>query len=355
MKTILYIKSSSIKDVRMNKFYQFFKNRSDYRLYYWGWDRKKEGVESDSPFVEYFFKGVYLSLIASYLIYIFVLFFKLLFSNLNKYNKIICVNFESALPMYWVSRLKRIQYIYEIYDEFSKSYNFPGWIKRFLKNIDLRIVKRAEYVIHVDANRVLGPEKDKSIIIENTPNDHWNGLARPYDGLKHKFAIVGFFSDARGMEQIYSFAKDNVHIHFLLAGRFTSEAMKKTFLELKNVECHDFMPQEKLFTLMEDCCGIFSLYNPKIEINRYAASNKVYDAMMMGIPVITNREVINSSYIEKNRCGIVVDYEYGESWSQLSDETFVEIAKKIGSQGRSLYLDEFQFEALVKSRLLPIL
>lgn len=57
---------------------------------------------------------------------------------------------------------------------------------------------------------------------------------------------------------------------------------------------YDRMPQAELFDKLIDCCGIFSLYDPKLEINRLAASNKVYDAMMLGIPVITNPEVTNS-------------------------------------------------------------
>ena len=339
----------------MNKFYHYFIKRDDYTLYYWGWDRHKRNDYGSDPNVHYFFKGIHLNLPFSYGLYIIVLFFKLLFKNVKKFDNVVCVNFESALPVYWASKIKGFSYIYEIYDEFSKSYNFPCWIKTRLRNKDIRIINKADYVIHVDANRLIGPEKDKAIVIENTPNDHWNGAKRDYEQLEHRFAIIGFFSDARGMEQIYKFARENTSISFLLAGRFTNSSMKVLFEGLENVECHDFMPQEQLFSMMESCCGIFSLYNPNLEINRYAASNKVYDAMMMGIPVITNKEVLNSAYIESVGCGLVVEYEYGESWKPLSESSFVELAKQFGSKGRALYLNEFRFDSLVSKRLLPIL
>jgi hypothetical protein len=267
---------------------------------------------------------------------------------------IIAIDFDSALPVYCASKFKKLEYIYEVYDDFALRYNFPSSVKKFVHKKDTKIMKNSKCVIHVDANRV--SYKDcKWIIIENTPNDYWRGEVRPYDNLKHKFAIIGYFSDARGMEQIYKFAKENLDIQFLLVGRFTSDKMKEDFLVLPNVESHDLMPQMQLFDLMKNCCGIFSLYNPGLEINRYAASNKVYDAMMMGIPVITNKEVINSAFIKEMGFGLVVDYEYGDSWKQLTDDSFPESAKKFGVKGRELYLKEYRFDTLVENRFLPVL
>lgn len=355
MGSILYIKSSSISDVRMNKFYLFLKRRQDYIFYFWGWDRQNKINATYDTNVKYLMKGIRINLIASYGLFIIKVFFKALFTNLKKYDNIICVNFESALPFYFVSKIKGTKYIYEIYDEFAKSYKFPKWLKNNIIWLDKNIMNRSEHVIHVDYNRIVGPEQKKVIVIENTPYDFWKGEMRNYSALKHRFVISGMFSSSRGMEQIYKFAKENENITFLLAGRFTDEKMKSSFLGLGNVETHEFIPQEKLFALMSDCCGIFSLYNPDLEINRLAASNKVYDAMMMGIPVITNKEVINAHYIEEQGIGVVVNYEMDESWDILKSESFCEEAKRMGVIGRELYLREYKFETVVTNRLLPIL
>lgn len=354
-KSILYIKSSSLVDVRINKFYNFFKSKDEYIVNFWGWNRCNKKMNNDDANVKHILNGIFINLPVSYCIFMIVLFFRMLFVDKRKYKNIICINFETALPIYLASQIRGYKFIYEIYDEFSKSYSFPNWLKHWLEKIDLKIMDRANYVIHVDENRIIGPEKNKTIVIENTPLDYWKGQERDYVNVKHKFAIIGFFSGARGMEQIYKFAKTNSSIQFFLAGRFTDESMKNDFLRLLNVEFHDFIPQERLFNMIEDCCAIFSLYNPKLEINRYAASNKVYDAMMMGIPVITNREVINSQYIAATGCGVVVNYEYDFSWSLLEKKTFLQQAFSMGEKGRKLYLDKYRFERLVSAKLLPIL
>lgn len=113
------------------------------------------------------------------------------------------------------------------------------------------------------------------------------------------------------------------------------------------------MPQEKLFELMLSCCAIFSLYNPAIEINKLAASNKVYDAMMLGIPVITNKEVINSKFILENKIGFVINYECDATWDILINDNFLDMCKTLGKNGRKLYLKDYLFGNLVKNRLLP--
>ena len=74
--------------------------------------------------------------------------------------------------------------------------------------------------------------------------------------------------------------------------------------------------------------------------------------MMLGIPVITNREVINSKFIERQNIGIVINYKYDSSWDILSSKDFLDIASKFGQNGRELYLQEYQFDKMLKNRLI---
>lgn len=355
MKKILYIKGSTLGDVRLSKFYRYFKTNPNYSFSFWGWDRFKEKRYIEDSNIDYIYSGFWGPLLSSYILFMIRLFVRLLFLPTKHFDRIVCVNFESAFPAYLVSRFRKIEYIYEIYDEFSKSLNLPIVIKRIVEKIDKAIIRKANIVIHVDENRFIGPEKGKYIIIENTPYDYFCGEERDYGEIEYKFAVIGYFSDVRGMEQIYKFAVDNPQIDFFLAGDFVNEDMKNNFIKLKNVDHHDYMPQDKLFEYLRHCCGIFSLYNPALEINRLAASNKVYDAMMMGIPVITNPEVINSKKIKEYNVGIIVDYVFNSSWDILNSPNWLNDCKRIGKNGRKIYLEQYEFKKLVEERLLPIL
>ena len=355
MKPLLYIKGSSSKDVRLRKFLNYFVNNNA-DVSFFGWDRSDENDIFFGVKTNYIHRKGCKSkkqTIFNYVVWMIKLFIKLLFTkNLKQYN-IIAINFDSCFPMFLVSKLKNVSYYYEIYDEFALSYNFPSKLKSLIKILDSKMTARAKRVILVDSNRCKLLD-NKSIIIENTPYDFLGGKERNYSTIERTFAIIGYFSTIRGMDQIYLFAKENQNFKFLLAGVFANnEEYEKKFITLQNVTKYDFMPQEQLFKLMTSCCAIFSLYNPKIEINKLAASNKVYDAMMLGIPVITNKEVINSKFILEKKIGIVVDYQYNKTWDVLKDIDLIEKCKELGSNGRRLYLNEYIFDRLVKNRLVP--
>ncbi len=355
MKPILYIKGRSEKDVRLQKFIKFFQSRN-IEVNFWGWNRMKSHDNKDRT-IKYLFSGGGAGnkiLLLYYPLWMAILFLKVLFTkSLSKYT-IIAINYECGFPLYLASRIKKINYIYEIYDEFAISHKFPSFLKNWLIKSDKKIMNKADFVIHVDKNRIRYKEC-KSIVIENTPYDYFEGEKRNYDGLSLTFAVTGMLSQTRGIEQIYKFASNNPCISFLVVGVFYDTKFKQQLLSLPNVSFHEKVPQNILFSMIKNCCGIFSLYSPCIEINKLAASNKVYDAMMLGIPVITNQEVINSKFIKDSEVGIVVDYNYNESWDVLCSENYLEKAKYIGQKGRKLYLDQFFFDTLVLKRLLPLL
>jgi glycosyltransferase involved in cell wall biosynthesis len=356
MKPIIYIKGSEIEDVRLQKFLNFFVEKRE-NVSFWGWSRLKKKMEM---------KGVNSICLLSgggygkrgklffyYILWLFVVFFKCLRTNL-KDKIIIAIDFDSALPVYWASKFKKIDYIYEVYDDFALRYRFPSFVKSFVHNKDVKIMRNAKCVIHVDSNRVIFKDC-KWIVIENTPNDFFDGAFRYYNEIEYLFAVTGHFSNQRGLRSIYEFAKNTPQAKFLIVGNFQQKEDEKDLCALPNVMHYGFMPQKELFKKMEHCCSIFSLYDPKVEINRLAASNKVYDAMMFGIPVITNKEVVNSDFIKENNLGFVVDYDYNETWDCLSSDSFMGKVKEMGNKGRELYLNNYRFPQLVTQRLVPIL
>lgn len=356
MKNIIYVKGSDINDVRLHKFLHFLCKRN-MMVSFWGWSRDGKKPSIDGISSEYVLKGggygKKRKLFFFYILWAVVVFFKCLRTNLK--NKIIiAIDFDSAFPIYLASKLKQINFVYEIYDDFSLRYRFPKTIKNSIHNIDCKIMKKSKCVIHVDENRVL--YKDcKWIVIENTPNDIYEGKERSYDEMKNKFAVIGLLSKQRGIMEIYKFAQEHSNINFLVVGVFLSKEEEQMFKRLPNVEVFEFMLQEELYKKMYDCCAIFSLYDPSVDINKLAASNKVYDAMMHGIPVITNKEVVNSKFIKDKNIGFVINYNYDDSWKCLIDPTFIDNVKEKGKNGRKLFLDQYLFDVLVEDKLVPIL
>jgi glycosyltransferase involved in cell wall biosynthesis len=356
MRSILYIKGSSLEDVRVKKFLSFFVSKK-YNVTYWGWNRNKSNVSIPGIKNHDILSGGGLNnkkLLFYYPFWMCVLFFKTLFSGIGKKEHIVVINFDSALPVYLASRIRRFKYIYEIYDEFAISYKFPSWLKKVIQKIDNQIMKKARAVIHVDKNRIRYTNC-KIIVIENTPYDYFKGKNRAYNNITHTFAVTGLLNNSRGISQIIRFARTYKQIEFLAIGEVCDKELLNDMKKTPNIKIYDFMPQEKVFDLLQNCCGIFSLYDPDIEIYRLAASNKVYDAMMLGIPIITNKEVLSSAFIKKENIGYVINYKYDSSWHFLASQDYLKTVRVIGENSRNLYLEKFIFPKLVEKRLLPIL
>ncbi len=157
MKSIIYIKGSEVEDVRLQKFLNYFIKKGE-NLSFWGWSRMKRKMEMAGVNTTCLLSGGGYGkrgkLFFYYFLWFFVVFFKCLRTNL-KDKIIIAIDCDSALPVYWASKLKKIDYIYEVYDDFSLRYRFPSFVKSFVHNKDVKIMRSAKCVIHVDSNRGL--------------------------------------------------------------------------------------------------------------------------------------------------------------------------------------------------------
>lgn len=353
----LFIKGDDATNVRLSKFIECL-TKLGHGVSFWGWDRSlKKAAPHQLSDCRYLISGGGFGggkVAIRYPLWMFKLFIMSLFSSDLRGKSIVAVNFDAALPIFLACGIRRIPYIYEIHDEFALSYKFPQWLKNIIRRIDQAIMRNASLVIHVDNNRITYPHC-RHVVIENAPEDYWRGSTRSYASISYKFAVVGNISTGRGITSIYDFASRNQSVKILLVGKFYNDELKKLLLSLDNIEYHDYMPQQELFRKMEDCCAIFSLYDPSLEINRLAASNKVYDAMMMGIPVITNKEVINSKFILEKQIGLVLNYQCDETWDILSSGNFLSFAIEAGRRGRELYLNEYQFSQMISNKMIPLL
>lgn len=352
MNKIRIYKSDDLSNVRLQKYFHIFHDEN-LSFEFVGWKRTEEAKHFEfSDRAKYLLSGggygKRKQLFFLYILFLFKLFFNLIKGGKKK-NSIV-INFDVAVIFYLSSFITNSTYIYEIHDAFSLSYNLPKWLKKYINLIDKKIMQKADLVIHVDENRIVD-KNHNNVIIYNSPLDYFeNGFEDRV--LSHTFAVIGNISETRGALSIYKFAKEYPNVSFLVVGKFYDHYLKNDFISLKNVIYHEYLPQSELFHLMLECCGIFSLYNPQLEINRLAASNKVYDAMMLGIPVITNPEVANSKFILENKLGFVINYNYDKTWKFLMEEDFVLKSLKLGKNGRLLYEQKFEFEKLVKEKLI---
>lgn len=352
---ILYVSPTSPRAVRTSKFLQYFHTKG-FKVSFLGWSRKAKLQDKDANIdnEKYILRGGGSStkiLPFLYCCFVFKLFFTILFRKNLKEEIVFVVNFESGFAVWLASKFRKVRYVYDIWDELAISHNFSPFIKRLIRSIDKRIRRDSYFYIHVDSNRLSEIDSSNYVIIFNSPYDYFNGLEREVE-YKKEFAVTGYLNDGRGLNSIMLFAKDNPDYKFIVVGEFLNKNTEQEYLSIANIEYHHFLPQSQLFELIQNCRGIFSLYDTHIPIYRLAASNKLYDAMMLSIPVIVNKEVLAASFVNTKKIGYVVNYEYDETWRKLVEALDEEISS-LGSSGRKCYCEEFEFSSLLDRELLP--
>lgn len=356
-RTILFIFPSSVDAVRLQKFAQFF-CQHNYTLEFIGWNRYPNKIYTDNKFssIQFLIKGGgegtrILPLL--YIWFITKLFFVLLFKKGLNDKILFAINFESAFVLWCISKFRPIRYVYDIWDELAISHKFPSWVKTCIRFFDKKIRKASCFYIHVDENRVSDIDSENYIIIYNSPFDYIKNK-QGKNSYNNSFAVTGWLNDTRGLKSILHFAEKNPLIKFIVVGEFINKETEKKYIEIPNIEYHHFMSQSDLFKIIGSCRGIFSLYDPTIEINKLAASNKLYDAMMLSIPVIVNEGILAADLVRNAGIGFVVNYDYNETWQVLETYDNTVIAS-MGQKGRNLYLQRYEFSKMLETVLLPAL
>lgn len=343
MKNVTIIKNSHCHGhVRVDKFSEYFSLKG-FGLEYICWLRSREYKKDNENYVFYGggFGGKHL--LFFYPVWMLVLFIYLLFYKEKKEHVFFVIDFDSAFPLYLASFFRRdFVYIYDIHDDFSKRYRMPVFLKRLITFLDDKVRACAFKVIHVDENRV-SPKDKNHVVIYNSPKDFFINYDPPVLELKKVFCVSGLLSRQRGMESLTEFATAYPDCNFIVAGESIDEYSDK-FIRLPNVEYLGVLAQNDLFRKIKNCHAIFSLYDPTVEINRLAASNKLYDCLMLGIPVVSNYGLQVSSSIESKNLGFLVNFIYDSSWGKIvecDNSTYF----KIGKACRQLYQDEYNFQS----------
>lgn len=353
MKKIILIKASTSNDVRLSKYIYILRN-NNFDISFLGWNRQYDKATSKQISKDiketYLLNGWSKNPITLYLGYLLWMLKLTSFIVLrSKKNTIYyAVDFECALPIYFASMFRSINYVYDIYDEFAIRYRFPIFLQKTIKHIDSNIRRKSLFFIHVDESRIDAKDRNYTII-PNIPFDYYNSNF-PNNKVfpnNSSIAVTGYLAPTRGIESMYEFAKANPTISFEIYGEFKFAIHEKMFKELPNAKVYTLVPQNELFEKIKNCSAILALYDPLIEINRKAASNKLFDAMMLGVPIVTNHGILMSEFVLKNQIGIVVNYTYDDSWSQIIECLKPINAIKYGLIGRKLFENNYNLEKIV--------
>jgi len=240
----------------------------------------------------------------------------------HDYDLIHACDFDTILPALLCRRLYRKKVIYDIFDFYADHLRLtPEFIKQTIRAVDLRAIDRADAVILVDDSRweqIHGSRPQHSAIIYNSPEDIpfsaergqaiTPDQARPHGSGLH-IVYIGLLQVERGLFELVTVLRQHPDWSLDLAGFGGDETRLVNLVEdMPNVRWYGRIPYPRAIELSAAADILIATYDPSIPNHRYSSPNKVFEAMLLGKPVIAARDTNMDRIIQQADCGLVVPY-----------------------------------------------
>lgn len=265
----------------------------------------------------------------------------------DEYDLIHACDFDTILPALLVKRLYDKKVIYDIFDFYADHLRAtPDWLKKAIRSADLWAIGKADALILVDDSRweqISGAKPRLNTVIYNSPGEAPIPAANDLDkdtDCELRLAYIGLLQIERGLLQMLEVLKDHPEWLLDLAGfGGDEETIHSKASALHNVRWHGRVPYQRGLQLSQAANVLFALYDPAIPNHRYSSPNKVFEAMMLGKPIIVARSTNMDVMIERLGCGLVVEYgnipELEQALLRLQHDP--ELAARLGARAREAY------------------
>jgi glycosyltransferase involved in cell wall biosynthesis len=268
------------------------------------------------------------------------------------------INLDSVLIPFIVNKIKYRTFFYEMFDLYEDEIVLPKIVRNFLVYIDKRIMSNAEAIIIPDNSRIKeidGIPNNNIVTIYNSPTDiHKQSLNKSKNentNSDFKIFYAGTLERHRTIEGMLNVVKSLNNVKLTIAGFGSlTDLVRDHSTQNKNIEFLGMIDYQEVLQRSLSSDLLFSLYDPIIPLNKFASSNKLFEAMMCEKPILVSEGTSMVDIVKKSNCGLVINCKDTEEIKnaiiQLRDHP--EICNKLGKNGRSAYNQFYNWEKMQK-------
>jgi glycosyltransferase involved in cell wall biosynthesis len=276
----------------------------------------------------------------------------------REYDLLHACDFDTVLPALLAKLLWKKRVVYDIFDFYAEHLRrTPGWIKALIRRLDLWSAARVDALILADDSRrqqVRGAHPPRLEVIYNSPEDVPVRAAAP--GGEFRLAYIGLLQVERGLFEVLEVLRRHPDWRLDLAGfGGDQEALLEAARALPNVAWHGRIPYEQALQLSAAADALFATYDPSIPNHRYSSPNKIFEAMLLGKPVVVARGTNMDEIVVRHDCGLVVEYgcvdELEAALARLAEDAALRL--RLGLNARRAYETVYGWERM-RERLLAL-
>lgn len=262
------------------------------------------------------------------------------------------------IPIGWLAKMKGNHVIYDIHEDYPAQILSKFWINKFLRKplstlftwLENFSAKRTRFLI------TAGPFlKERFIkinpmteVLHNFPLSHELNIQTGWKERSNEICFIGNITKIRGIRQVIQALEKNEDVTLNLAGNYFTQGFREELMELKGwgkVREWGWADRQTVAKIMSiSKIGIVTFLPLPNHID--LRSNKMFEYMSAGIPVIASNFPSWKEVIEKRNCGICVDPENPDAIAEaikfLLDND--RIAEEMGKNGRGAVESIYNWE-----------
>jgi glycosyltransferase involved in cell wall biosynthesis len=356
---IILVKSDPIRNQSSIRAMQIIRSlRKRYSIIGIGWDRQSDqsALANNADNLKLFnLKAPYgfepygpLRLVAYFPIFWMWIFIKLC---VHRPRCIHACDLATVLPCYLYKVLFGRKLVFDVLDRYGMTYvpkdrNIYSRSLHSLVNFIEETFARNSDVLLAVSDKIFQTFRKKPkncVTIMNCPEDYLLDKPRPQEVSGYKLLYTGAVRRGRGLEMLSDILTELKDTELIVTGKVKDLQLHNKLGGIPNIKYYGFLDRNELLDLEINSHVMIALYDLKLQNQyEYGVANKVLEAMMCGVAVITN---ISHELIDDTKCGLIVEYgnvkQIKQSIVTLRDNP--ELRRLYGSNGRKAFLEKYNW------------
>lgn len=292
----------------------------------------------------------YMNFVIGYVAFIVMSFFYAL-KHLRRGDILLCIDLETALLGMLAAKLRGAKVHYDMADPFFLAKPVP--FKQFWRKLEAWFLRQADLATAPHESRFglfFAKPPSHARVVENVPDICTVRRRSPFRPSREgrRSLTLGYFGTLdhhRGLEDILAFVEDHPDIQLKIGGRGVLQSLVvEVTYRCDRIQFVGAYRPDNLGTLTQDVDVYCSLYYCSKPLHRFAAPNKYYEHLALGIPILMSANTPYASDVLKNGTGWVVEdgRDVLERWYALVQDdvdSFECCSKRARDLWKALYAD----------------
>ena len=279
-----------------------------------------------------------------------------LMRNRKNYDIIHAFDLDTGFVAWLSSKLYHKKLVFHVLDSYADTHFFSdSIIKRMVHKTEMALINSAEATLICTEERkaqIQDSMPQRLEIIHNTPNcsseNETDRLELRASTAEVKIAYVGTQCRGRGIEELISAVAQDPRFELHIGGYGPLDDMiRSAAQQCSRIHFYGKLPYAQTLSLEEQCDLMVALYDPTLPNHRYCSPNKLYEALMLGKPLLMCENTGWDQLLQDEKIGCLIPYSqegitYGlnklyevkDQWPAMSEA------------GKRLYQQRYSWETM---------